>query len=89
MTEPTLFDPDIRQTFYRWEDGHTYWQVDGSWLGAPTLKDGSPDVENFGYVRDFDLSSAAILALESYLDRRAADPDLDYVHGPLIARCRS
>jgi len=59
------------KTFYRWEDGTTYWQVAGSWIGAPTFKDGTADAENGSYITDFDLSTDEIQALESYLDGRA------------------
>jgi hypothetical protein len=61
-----------RRTFYRWADGHTYWKVADGWMGAPTFKDGTPDVESAGYVSDYDLSADEIRALVSYLDRRAA-----------------
>ena len=64
------------RTFYRRQDGHTYWKADaeddGAWMGAATFRDGTPDVENAGYIADFDLSADEIRALETELDGRAA-----------------
>jgi hypothetical protein len=58
------------KTFYRWADGHTYWKTDDGWMGAPTFKDSMPDVENSGYIADFDLSAKQIEGLEAELDAR-------------------
>ena len=37
---PRMTAPGI----YRGADGHTFWMMDDGWMGAPTLKDGTPDM---------------------------------------------
>ena len=50
--------------YYRKEDGHTYWIGDGMVFGAPTHKDGTPDVDNAVIIDDFDLEEEDIQELD-------------------------
>jgi hypothetical protein len=63
------------KTFYRWVDGHTYWKTEDGWMGAPTFKDSTPDVENGCHTADFDLSADEIKGLEAELDARNEGED--------------
>ena len=56
--------------YYRPEDGHTYFRQWGIWFGAPTFKDGSPDLECAGPVEDFDIEPEDLAELTIRLDAR-------------------
>ena len=63
-------DPHIR----RFLDGHTYWRdADGEWMGAPTHRDGTHDISEAGFVRDFNISAADRESLEAWLANREGD----------------
>lgn len=84
MTDP--------RTFYRHEDGHTYWRTNGAWIGAPTFKNGTIDAENATHITNFDRSTEEIAALRSFLDWLAKGIDVgecakhgEYRDGPCPA----
>ena len=58
-------------TINRFSDGHTYWRdADGEWMGAPTHRDGTHDISEAGFVRDFNISAADRESLEAWLANR-------------------
>ena len=38
----------------RESDGHTYWHTVDGWMGTPTNLDGTPDLDSWSYVVDFE-----------------------------------
>jgi hypothetical protein len=43
------------KTYYRDQDGYTYYIKDGDLMAWPTFQDGTPDLENEAYVSEFDM----------------------------------
>jgi|TARA_R110000787_G_scaffold51228_4_gene121557 hypothetical protein len=54
---------------HRESDGHTYWHSPGGWAGAPTNINGTPDLESWSYVVDFEehLSPEDYVALTAWI----------------------
>ena len=76
--EPSGLDLKASQFgIYNENDGHTYYIVEGEWWGAPTFKDGSPDLTCTGPIADFDLARESIKILaEALYAFREAQPDV-------------
>jgi hypothetical protein len=57
------------RTFYRWQDGHTYWHTVDGWMGAPTQTDKTPDLYCESYVASYEeyLSPEAYAELAAWL----------------------